>query len=853
MSRIFYANLPDCENYEIIRLHAHYDLREISRYLRNAIKSLKKKIYYVPWEKTSWEELDADEKNLFLDIKEHNYFLVRLVEPEDKVIEDSVFQEFYFTNTIFEVEFENDKIGKNEIIEGETIRKIDTYSDKNILILEKKPKTKLIGVRPYPYQLIQQIKALNTLQSEPHPDHRPLIALIEDIERVDWRHFTPSSINNWSFLEDDSRPGTLEQREFVMKAITTPDFAILEGPPGSGKTTTICELIVQLINKGKRILLCASTHVAVDNVLEMLIDNQDVIAVRIGDKDKISLNVLPFQIENRKRTERKFIIDYLSQKTPLSQSQDFLLRALKRDDGGQVITNLILDTANLICGTVIGILQHPEIKKERFRGSPIFDYLIIDEASKTTFQEFLVPAIFAKKWIIVGDPRQLSPYVETSTIESNLSTLLDSVDQEICRYLFYCKNNGFNLLVIEDDVKIREKFIQQAKFLGLDMFSVSDEQILDDVTKLTILGSQIIIGNSETIKNIESMLPMDFFLIHGEIVSDILRRRNKYWREQYSETINKTFEEKSWDAELAWRLARSFELRRTPKEQEYYEDKISQLLPVFLPEGDNEQFIERFNLIKRIAFPSIIELFKDGFKRTQIQKEKRKGTTLSDGFPKSAFAERSTLLTYQHRMHPDISAFPREFIYEEEALQDPNYIKTARDWKYTGYNKRSIWLNIKGNDTNNQNLQEVDALTDELEHFLDWARFEPRKDGNPWEIAILTFYRAQEKILRRRFQNMFRSNDYQTFKLKKNNVIINLCTVDRFQGHEADLVFLSFVRNWKPGFLDCVNRLNVSITRARYQLVMVGNKSFFERQSQSKILRNLALNTKKIMKYRRSG
>lgn len=33
--------------------------------------------------------------------------------------------------------------------------------------------------------------------------------------------------------------------------------------------------------------------------------------------------------------------------------------------------------------------------------------------------------------------------------------------------------------------------------------------------------------------------------------------------------------------------------------------------------------------------------------------------------------------------------------------------------------------------------------------------------------------------------------------------------VDRFQGHEADIVFLSFVQNYKKGFLDCVNRLNV--------------------------------------------
>ena len=44
------------------------------------------------------------------------------------------------------------------------------------------------------------------------------------------------------------------------------------GPPGSGKTTAICELVLQLAKQGKRALLCASTHVAVDNVLERILN-----------------------------------------------------------------------------------------------------------------------------------------------------------------------------------------------------------------------------------------------------------------------------------------------------------------------------------------------------------------------------------------------------------------------------------------------------------------------------------------------------------------------------------------------------------------------------------------------------
>jgi AAA domain len=80
------------------------------------------------------------------------------------------------------------------------------------------------------------------------------------------------ALNAWAFLRPEPngalQDGTLEQRQFVERALGTPDFALLEGPPGSGKTTAICDLIVQLAKMGKRVLLVASTHVAVDNVLE---------------------------------------------------------------------------------------------------------------------------------------------------------------------------------------------------------------------------------------------------------------------------------------------------------------------------------------------------------------------------------------------------------------------------------------------------------------------------------------------------------------------------------------------------------------------------------------------------------
>ena len=84
------------------------------------------------------------------------------------------------------------------------------------------------------------------------------------------------------------------------------------------------------------------------------------------------------------------------------------------------------------------------------------------------------------------------------------------------------------------------------------------------------------------------------------------------------------------------------------------------------------------------------------------------------------------------------------------------------------------------------------------------------------------------------------SND----KAFRQNVYVKLNTIDKFQGQEADLVFLSMVQNKRVGFMDSPNRLNVAITRARFQLVIVGNKNFFaSEQKDSEELKKLATQT----------
>ena len=102
---------------------------------------------------------------------------------------------------------------------------------------------------------------------------------------------------------------------------------------------------------------------------------------------------------------------------------------------------------------------------------------------------------------------------------------------------------------------------------------------------------------------------------------------------------------------------------------------------------------------------------------------------------------------------------------------------------------------------------------------------------------MLTFYRGQEREIRdhlRRWTRQGNGMRHFTRGTKgRPHITIELCTVDRFQGHEADLVVLSFASARPTSFLESPNRLNVGLTRARYQRVVVGDRNAMARAKAS--------------------
>jgi superfamily I DNA and/or RNA helicase len=330
---------------------------------------------------------------------------------------------------------------------------------------------------------------------------------------------------------------------------------------------------------------------------------------------------------------------------------------------------------------------------------------------------------------------------------------------------------------------------------------------------------------------------------------------------------------------VAWRLVRSYELRQNETERDRYLNALDGLIPVSLDEKETDQLTKRLSALRRVAFPSILELIQRGFERLDGWEQ---DVALTAGLPEGKLAQRMVSLQFQHRMHPDISAFPREQFYTSEAsedepeeddldgdgtdgqdedfaelfeaalaesedeedppeqlLQDARSMLAERAWKYSRYARRALWVGVDPNKgksagKSNRNEAEVKVVLEELQHFVEWAQDHVRRDRQgkekPWEVAVLTYYRGQEALFRERLQHLSRQyGNTRNFQLPRGPHAVNvtLCTVDRFQGHEADIVFLSFVKSGSVGFLNSPNRLNVALTRARYQIVLVGHQAYF--------------------------
>ncbi len=508
--------------------------------------------------------------------------------------------------------------------------------------------------------------------------------------------------------------------------------------------------------------------------------------------------------------------------------------------GPSAIERMVLDAANLVCGTTIGILQHPDIKASGHAAAN-FDVLIVDEASKTTFQEFLVPALLAKRWVVVGDPKQLSPYVDDAAMAVNVEACLgDEHTRNACIDVFMASQEDPRrrrvAVVALDEAKKIDVYAAQATARGVLLADACNDD--------AVWSAAVVVGDASNLERREEELPLDVATLrHGGDGLDTIRRRADAWLLISGRARE---EQPEWAPEIAWRIARLYEQRfvqeaepgvpQTRSTSQRLRKQIEALLPAAETGVKPEAIWVKIDRVRRVALPSILESLRQGFERDP---QARMSTALSDGLPASALQLRHVLLSTQHRMHPEIAAFPHEHIYAGKALFTPEHMSDERAWSFRRHAHRGVWLDVRGgfNGRFNSNPAEAAAALAELQAFDTWAAHNPRRDGRPWEAAVLTFYRGQEREIRNHLRRWTRQGSgmrhFTQGPKAKPHLTIELCTVDRFQGHEADLVILSFASARPTSFLESPNRLNVALTRARYQRIVVGDRHAMKRAQPS--------------------
>ncbi|KAL3635030.1 hypothetical protein CASFOL_022084 [Castilleja foliolosa] len=204
------------------------------------------------------------------------------------------------------------------------------------------------------------------------------------------------------------------------------------------------------------------------------------------------------------------------------------------------------------------------------------------------------------------------------------------------------------------------------------------------------------------------------------------------------------------------------------------------------------------------------------------------------GFGRSLFARLSSLghskhlLNVQYRMHPSISQFPNTNFYQNQILDAPSvqiqsyekrYLQGTMFGPYSFINVHNGRENFDGAGRSRLNMAEVDVVVKLVQKlFKAW-----NGSNEKLSIGLISPYAAQVAAIRHRLQQKYEN---------RKGFIVNVKSVDGFQGGEEDIIIISTVRSNKRGsigFLASPQRTNVALTRARHCLWILGNERTLSR------------------------
>ena len=206
------------------------------------------------------------------------------------------------------------------------------------------------------------------------------------------------------------------QEDAVNKVLRAKDVAIVHGPPGTGKTTTLVEAIYETLRRENQVLVCAQSNMAVDWISEKLVD-RGINVLRIGNPSRVNDKMLSFTYERRFEAHpeyemlwalRKAIREVRANRKSGDRKYHQKIERLKeRATEIEVrINNDLFSEARVIACTLVG-------SSNRLLDGQKFSTLFIDEAAQALEAACWIPIRRVSRVIFAGDHCQLPPTIKS--------------------------------------------------------------------------------------------------------------------------------------------------------------------------------------------------------------------------------------------------------------------------------------------------------------------------------------------------------------------------------------------------------------------------------------------------------
>ena len=639
-------------------------------------------------------------------------------------------------------------------------------------------------------------------------------------------------------------PPTEKQKEAIKVALETPDIALIQGPPGTGKTTVIAAILERLNGMARKrgvstkgqVLLTGFQHDAVENMIERLSLN-GIPVPKFGKRSGTEDDDFSAFEKNLEEWCHKLAAELRERNPQIAEiEQETEIRNLCLQYVQAPTRALAANLAGQIASLGVSILGEDGAR----RAANLAKNLSREERLDNEPTQWLAAArrlrIRPESFADDGPERATDALDDLKeALEENECALLDRAS------LWRSEDGSPSFL--KDLTELKKTLL--ARFTAPPVFRVekqNDEVIAlaeDAIKRIKIAGHSAKDAKSaalaEFLADLESnpygMIDAisDYSFAFAATCQQSVNKRMQFQKGITGRDVNDNQRRMEYEYVIVDEAARV-----SPRDLMVAMAQGKRIILV----GDHRQLphIIDDEVARQMEEGETGQEESDWLKKSMFQyffSERLKTLEGNDGIT------RRVTLDKQYRMHPLLGAFISRNFYERfDPVEKFDSGRCASDFAHdlsSMDGKPAAWLDVtadKGmcqrNGTSWTRPAEATAIAHQLKAWMN------SDAGKNLTFGVISFYKAQAELIKR-----------QLGAITDDDKKLRIGTVDSFQGMEFDVVFLSMVRtlpqNWKPkdddrekqarkqfGHLCLYNRLNVSMSRQKKLLIVVGDSGLLQ-------------------------